>query len=262
MQPTLYISIDGVRPDALAQCNTPTLDSFMREGAYTLKAQSAMPTITLPCHTATFFSVPASRHGVISNDWAPMARPIPSIIDVAFENGRKTAAFHSWGMFRNLSHPDTLTFLSVRHYEKYGLEIDRMVTNDVIHFFKREQADFTFIYLLLPDSVGHAYGWMSEPYLKEVEKVDGLIGEIMKVLPEEMTVLIHADHGGHERTHGTNSSEDMTIPWLIKGPTVKKGHEVKTAVSILDTAPTIAHLLNIPPAPQWEGKPVLEAFID
>ena len=260
MNPTVYISIDGVRPDAIPLANTPALDTLIANGASCMLAQSSMPTITLPCHTTTFFSVPASRHGVISNDWAPMARPVPSIFDVAHKNGRKTAAFHSWGMFRNLSHPDHLTMLSIRHFDDYGAVVDRLVTDDAVRFFQSETADFTFIYLLMTDPVGHKHGWMSAPYLAEIEKADSFIGEIIAALPDEMSIIVHSDHGGHERTHGTDSPEDMTVPWIIKGPTIKPGHDIKTAVSILDTAPTIAHLLDIPPSPDWEGKVVLEAF--
>ncbi|MEM7332618.1 MAG: alkaline phosphatase family protein [Chloroflexota bacterium] len=260
MNPTIYISIDGVRPDAIQQTDTPALDKVIAGGASTMSAQSLMPNITLPCHTSTFFSLPASRHGVISNDWAPMARPVPSIFDVAYKNGRKTAAFHCWGMFRNLSHPDNLSMQTIRHYVDYGAEVDWWVKEDSVRFFEKETADFTFIYFLMTDDIGHKHGWMSPEYLAELEKIDGFIGELLDVVPEDMTMLIHADHGGHERTHGTDCPEDMTIPWMIKGPTIKEGYTIQTAVSLLDTAPTIAHLLNIPPDKDWEGTAVLEAF--
>ena len=34
-----------------------------------------------------------------------------------------------------------------------------------------------------------------------------------------------ADHGGHDRTHGTDSPEDMTIPFIIKGKDFKAGEK-------------------------------------
>ena len=34
-----------------------------------------------------------------------------------------------------------------------------------------------------------------------------------------------ADHGGHDRTHGTGSPEDMTIPFIIKGKNFKVGEK-------------------------------------
>lgn len=62
-----------------------------------------------------------------------------------------------------------------------------------------------------------------------------------------------ADHGGHDRTHGTDSPEDMTIPFIIKGKNFKVGEKLEN-VSIKDIAPTVAKLLDIAPDQAWEGK--------
>lgn len=62
-----------------------------------------------------------------------------------------------------------------------------------------------------------------------------------------------ADHGGHDRTHGTDSPEDMTIPFIIKGKDFKAGEKLEN-VSIKDIAPTAAKLLDIVPDQAWEGK--------
>ncbi len=86
------------------------------------------------------------------------------------------------------------------------------------------------------------------------------MGALLAVLPAGAHVLVHADHGGHERTHGTDSPEDMTIPWILAGPGVRAGHELQTPVGLLDTAPTLARLLGVQPDAQWEGKVVEEAF--
>jgi len=80
------------------------------------------------------------------------------------------------------------------------------------------------------------------------------------VLPMGGTVIIHADHGGHDRDHGTERPEDMTISWLIGGARVKKGYLIQRPVSLLDTSPTIAHLMGIPQPSDWEGSAVTEAL--
>ena len=46
----LVITLDGVRPDGLAQANTPIIDDLWGRGAYTWSAQSVEPTVTLPTH--------------------------------------------------------------------------------------------------------------------------------------------------------------------------------------------------------------------
>ncbi len=52
----------------------------------------------------------------------------------------------------------------------------------------------------------------------------------------------------------------MTIPWIIAGPGIRSGHEIRTPVSLLDTAPTLARALSITPHPDWEGNCIEEIF--
>jgi arylsulfatase A-like enzyme len=56
--------------------------------------------------------------------------------------------------------------------------------------------------------------------------------------------------------------EDMTIPWIIYGQGIRKGHAIQRAVSLLDTAPTIARLLDLKTPREWEGTSVDEAIED
>ena len=47
--------------------------------------------------------------------------------------------------------------------------------------------------------------------------------------------------------------EDMTIPMFFYGPQFEPGREIR-GVSILDIAPTIADIMGVAPAKEWEGK--------
>jgi arylsulfatase A-like enzyme len=80
------------------------------------------------------------------------------------------------------------------------------------------------------------------------------------VLSREGHVLLHSDHGGHDWTHGTDQPEDMTIPWILSGPRVRSGSTLDAPVSLLDSAPTVAHLLGLPAPLEWEGRVVEEAL--
>lgn len=103
---------------------------------------------------------------------------------------------------------------------------------------------------------------MSPEYLRQLERVDAQLAKVLDVLPDGSTVLVQADHGGHERNHGTEDPLDMTIPWLIAGPGVKQNHAIQTPVSLLDTAPTLARVMGVRPHEHWEGKVVEEVFGD
>ncbi len=52
----------------------------------------------------------------------------------------------------------------------------------------------------------------------------------------------------------------MTIPWMAVGPNIKKGYTIQSSVSLLDTAPTIAKIMEIQPHREWEGRCVDEIF--
>jgi len=101
---------------------------------------------------------------------------------------------------------------------------------------------------------------MSDGYLRQVERVDQTLGALLAALPATVHVIAQADHGGHDRGHGTDSPADMTIPWLIAGPQIRRGHAITAPVSLLDTAPTLARLLALQPPREWEGRCVEEVF--
>ncbi len=127
-----------------------------------------------------------------------------------------------------------------------------MVTGAAMEFLGRQQVDFAFVYLGNVDEVGHKYGWMGPEYRQAVEKSWKNIAALAAGLPE-YTVMVTADHGGHQRTHGCDIPEDMTIPLLIQGKDFAPGSQLEEA-SILDIAPTVAALLGVPADRDWEGK--------
>lgn len=255
----VFVMIDGLRPDAITADNCPNLFAFKSRSAFTLWASSIMPSMTLPCHMSIFHSVPPARHGVTTNTWVPMARPLPGLVEVAKMHNLSSAFFYNWEPLRNLSQPGNL---SAAYFwdTAYELEGDGVVVEEAMRYIPAKRPNFAFVYIGTVDTAGHYFGWMSSDYLAQITKIDGLFGQLMAALPTDSAVLVQSDHGGHERTHGTDSPEDMTIPWMVAGPGIRRGHELKTAVSLLDTAPTLAHLLGVPPHPEWEGQAVGEIY--
>jgi len=90
-----------------------------------------------------------------------------------------------------------------------------------------------------------------------VSNADACLGQVVAVLGEGSTVSVTADHGGHERSHGTDLPEDMTIPVVIApagGAALAGAGEITEPVSILDVAPTIVGLLGLRVPEEWEGR--------
>lgn len=256
----VFFMIDGLRPDAIDVARCPNLVAQKTRGASTLSASSVMPSITLPCHMSIFHSVPPTRHGVTSNDWSPMARPLPGLADVAKAAGLACAFFYNWEPLRNVSRPGSLSMTWFRD-NVLTEQGDQAVAEAAAEALSSHHFDFAFVYFGTVDETGHAHGWLSDHYFAQLERVDRALGTVLASLPDDAHVLIHADHGGHDRSHGTPSPEDMTIPWIVAGPSIRSGFELPGPVSLLDTAPTLARLLGIKPDPQWEGRCIEEAFL-
>jgi predicted AlkP superfamily pyrophosphatase or phosphodiesterase len=260
----ILIVLDGCRPDGIQQANTPNIDTLIERGAYTFNAQSVMPSSTLPCHTSMFRGVTPSRHGITTNTWMPMVRPVPSIVEVAHTAKRGTAFFYNWEQLRDLASPGSLDFSYYRHYST-GPAVDIEIAEVAATHITDAQPDFCFVYFGMVDIVGHQHGWMSPEYLAEIEASDRAVGIVLEGLKsanllDRYFILLQSDHGGHGKSHGTDMPEDLTIPWIAAGPNVKEMGEIDQPVRIFDTAPTLAHALSLPMAEEWEGQPITSIF--
>jgi predicted AlkP superfamily pyrophosphatase or phosphodiesterase len=255
----VFFLIDGLRPDAIDAARCARLRALRARAAATMRARSVMPSVTLPCHTSIFHSVPPARHGITSNLWNPMARPLPGLFDLAHAAGKRTAFFYNWEELRDLGRPGSLDLAYFRN-TSHQPDGDQLMADETARVFAAGLPDFTFVYFGTVDTAGHHYGWMTEGYLDQLAIVDAALGTVLDALPHDATVLLQSDHGGHERNHGTESPEDMTIPWLVAGPGIRQGYAIDAPVSLLDTAPTIARLLGLAPHHEWEGRCVEEIF--
>ena len=248
----LLILVDGMRPDAIE--NLPQVKKFFEKSAYTMNASSVVPSMTLPCHMSIFHSVDPCRHGTTTNIYAPQVRPINGLFDVLFNNGKKCAFFYGWEQLRDLARPGSLDFsyyCSGRHIGRP--EMTENVTNTAIEHLAKGYTDFAFLYLGYTDYAGHTYGWMSDEYIKAMEQSWECIERTVNSLTDEYAVIITADHGGHDRTHGTEMKEDMIIPLFMFGNGVDTSIKLENA-NLKDIAPTVVKLFGIAPDEDWEGK--------
>src|SRR4051812_38689313 len=58
----IVISVDGLRPDAIEKYDAQTIKRLMREGRYSLNAQTITTSLTLPSHTSMLTGVGADIH--------------------------------------------------------------------------------------------------------------------------------------------------------------------------------------------------------
>lgn len=249
--------VDGMRPDGLQNADTPTVDGLIASGAHTFAARTVMPSVTLPCHVSLFLGVMPGRHGITTNTWTPQVRPVPGLIDTANAAGLKTASFYNWEQLRDLSRPGSLhaSFFLKNCDDAEGVG-DCDLAELAATWLRRNEVNLAFVYFGYTDIAGHNHGYTSGPYLQGIANADRCMGRVVDVLPEGCAIIVTADHGGHEQTHGTDCDEDMTIPVILSGPGIPTGRKIERRVNITDIAPTIARLLGLDIPTEWTGNAI------
>lgn len=252
----ILISIDGMRPDGALQCGNPFVRMLMEKASYTLEGHSVLPTVTLPCHTSMFYGVPPQRHGVLTNVYTPLVRPIPGIAELLSAAGKTCAAFYNWESIRHIWSSECMKYTSyVGAYEEENSDL--MLTRQVIALIRRKQPDFLFLHLVETDEKGgHDHGWMSPQYLRQLSNAFDCVKEIWEAVEGSYHIIVTADHGGHGRMHGEDCPEDFTIPMFFYGAAFRPGQRLEKA-GLLDLAPTIADLMGVSIPREWEGRSMI-----
>ncbi len=249
----ILVSIDGMRPDGLLACGHPFVKELMEKSSFSMKASSMIPSITLPCHLSMFYGVTPQRHGVTTNTFTPFARPLNGICEQLSAAGKKCAAFYNWEPMRNVWSSDCMKYSSyIEAYEEENSDL--LLTEQLIALMQSRKPDFLYGYLVETDEKGgHDHGWMSEEYIKQLYNAVDCAEKIYRAMPPEYSLIITADHGGHDRTHGDTCPEDMTIPMFFLGDSFEPGRELEN-ISLLELAPTIAALTGTARVREWEGR--------
>ena len=248
------ISIDGLRPDALTEANTPSILALAQRGSYTFAAQTVFPSTTLPSHTSMLTGLEPSAHGITFDDYRDgFQLGAPTVFSLVRLAGKRAVMVVGKDKLRQLA--------AVGSTDSYTCATrgDVDVVNEAVALLPLG-FDLLFVHLPQVDLTGHASGWMSAEYLAQLQKTDEAVGRLVALLPPEATVILTADHGGHLKNHGTTDSIDMTIPWIITGPRVVHRGPLTRPVRTVDTALTLLSLLSVPAPVGATGKLVSEAF--
>jgi len=248
------ISVDGLRPDSLTATNAPSIVALAARGAYSLAAQTAFPSTTLPSHASMLTGVEPSAHGVTFDDYRDgFQLGAPTVLALVHAAGKRTLMVVGKDKMRQLG--------AGRGADVYlcATRGDVDVVNETIARLPLG-FDLLFVHLAQVDLAGHTSGWMSPEYVTQLRQTDEAIGRLLAQLPPATTVLLTSDHGGQLRNHGSRDAIDMTIPWIIAGPRVVRHGVLARKVRTEDTAATVLDLLGLPLPANIAGRPVSEAF--
>jgi predicted AlkP superfamily pyrophosphatase or phosphodiesterase len=260
----LIVSFDGLRPDAIAAAGMKNVLALMQGGAYTFGAQTIMPSSTLPSHTSMLVGTCPSKHIVRWNEYVPQNGYAigTDLFDLAHAAGLRTVMVVGKEKLRQITEPSSTDFFEfVDKTDKIPdrFTIDQLAIQQMIKGF-----GVMFVHFPDGDLAGHDYGWMTRRQFDAYRNNDESLGYLLETLKnlglyDGTLIIVTADHGGHDTTHGTDMLEDMTIPWIVSGRGIEP-RQLTSQVMTMDTAATAAFALGLPIPAEWDGVPVYEAF--
>lgn len=267
----VVVGVDGLSPDGILHADTPNFKRLREQGAWTFHARGVMPTSSSPNWASMVMGAGPEQHGVTSNDWQPDKFDIapiatgsggifPTIFGVLREQqpAAVMGVFHDWNDYGRLFERKAVNLIK-------DTDGPTNAVREAAAFWMDNKATFTFIHLDHVDHAGHEFGHGTPAYYASVAVADKLIGETIAALRaadmwERTILIVTSDHGGKGKGHGGATMGEIEIPWIITGPGVKAGHEIKSPVSTCDTAATIAYVFKLKQPEVWIGRPVREAF--
>jgi arylsulfatase A-like enzyme len=207
----LVVSIDALHPAALSARSSPTLQGLMRAGHFTLEGRSVDPPQTLIAHTAMVTGLPPDRNGKRDNDWKPGAPQVgmSTLFDDARQAGFRTAYYFSKAKLGYLVSPAV---------DESGLEpIDGI--ERVRAFFRGEGKRLALLHVSGLEWAGSDSGWLSQDYLDELRSIDAALAPLFAELQRQgsYAIVVTSDHGGHDKSHGTQHPDDYKLPLIMSG---------------------------------------------
>ena len=271
----IIFTFDGIRPDGLAQANTPNTDALIAGGSASFTTRDVMPSVTLPNYTSHLCGAGPEVHGVTNNDWKvdnyslPAIEKdedgyFPSVFKVLKDKSPevKTAYYWNWGPLISGMNPKYMDDKLEAADEEYNVLCDRAMEYISAN---RDSKMFVFLYNLHTDHIGHTYAWMSPEYIKSIEEGDEQVGRVVDFLKaeglfEESHLMFISDHGGINYGHGGTTPEEMTVPWVIQGPGIKKGFTIEEPNNTVNTASTVLRLFGVDQPLSWTGEVPMSIF--
>ncbi|MNK03790.1 phosphopentomutase [compost metagenome] len=265
----VLVGFDGFGAYALPKAEMPNLKKIMQEGTYSTHVRTVLPSSSAVNWASMIMGAGPTAHGY--TEWDSKTPEIPSTAKTA--NGMFPSLFNAVA-----SKNSKAQFAVVHSWPGIGYLIDNKVVQKIINtkdddeaalntavdIIKKEKPTITFVHFDQPDGVGHNIGHNTPEYYAELKQVDRRIGTLQQALKDagiadETIFVIAADHGGTGKGHGGKSLAEVEIPWVMIGPGVPKGKEIKETLMIYDIAPTLTWLLGAPLDAAWRGQ-AIKAF--
>ncbi|MDH3205500.1 MAG: alkaline phosphatase family protein [Gemmatimonadota bacterium] len=270
----LLIGIDGVRPDVLAEVETPNLDRLADRGTFADDARTGFPTMSGPGWSSFLTGVWPDKHGVTTNEFENKHYDAFPDVFTRIESLRpdlNTWVAADWLPLVTSDHngPVISDAVDTKHvldgYEVGWSEGDELTVELAAEALAESDPDAMFVYLGNPDETSHQHTSIGLEYRSAIELADEHVGRLVGAIEarptydqEDWLILVSTDHGRRANGgHGGDTPEERTIFYIASGPSATVGR-AGVETSIVDVPVTALAHLGIPIDPAWnlDGKVV------
>lgn len=255
------ISFDGGKPSVMLESVMPLFKQMQQQGASTLQAYTVVPSITLVAHTSMLTGVQPNKHLIDWNEWTPDKGlvQVPTIFLLAKKQGLSTALIAGKEKFKHLNTANSLDLFAIPAYKAQA------VASTAADYIVAKKPNLMFIHFADSDGTGHEFGWGSPEQKAAFAAEDKALNLVRTAIAKagiehDSVIILTADHGGHDKTHGSTRLDDMIIPWVAWGKGVRPGVNLTQRVNTYDTAATALWLLGVLIPNEFDGVPVRAAF--
>jgi len=264
---------------------TPRMDALAEESVLFEHCFSQYP-LTLPSLSTVLASEWPFVHGIQENYQHRLGEEAVTLAEVLKERGYRTGAFVSALPIRRETgcaqgfdvYDDDFSVPFTFYREEFrplterwtGSERrgDLTVERALAWLERTKEPAFLFVHLFdahSPYDAPPEYASRQEtPYAGEVAFVDALVGRVLDGISTAFAtppiVAIIADHGEglgeHEEwAHGLFLYDStIRVPWILSAPGRITPRRVENGVRLLDVAPTLLELAEIPAPVEWAGR--------
>jgi predicted AlkP superfamily pyrophosphatase or phosphodiesterase len=269
----ILIGLDGWGAYSLEKAEMPNAKRLMETGSHTLESRSVLPSSSACNWASMFMGAGPELHGyTMSMSKTPEVASrvtdeygfFPSIFSILHTQrpDSKIAMLYEWDGIGYLAPKEALDIdMHVPPVNRRSVPLADAAVNCIL----TEKPTLMLVSFDDPDATGHKSGHDTPEYYLKLHELDGYIGMIEQAVAEagiqdETIIILTADHGGMNKTHGGATLAEMQIPFIINGRGVKNGFEITDSVMQYDTAATIAYIFGLDQPQAWIGRAVRSAF--
>lgn len=277
----VLISMDTTRVDRLS-CygstaqTTPQIDKLAAEGTLFENVISPVP-LTLPSHSSILTGTIPPYHGVHNNLDFKLAKAIQTLPETLSENGFQTSAVigsyvldSMFGLDQGFGHYQD-EFAQLANSEAANERPADEVTREAIGWLEKNADDpfFLFVHYYDPHDPYQppepfASKFKDDPYAGEIAYTDQQIGVLLEKLKElgqfeNSLIVLTADHGEMLSEHGERDhsyfvyQSAVRVPLVVRMPGGGDARRISSLAGLVDIAPTILELLQLPALPHSTG---------